>query len=90
LALRFSDCRALVAVVGVPDADQGERVVAAVTPRPEAALTEEVLRAYAREHLAPHKVPSRVVFVEEIPRTGPGKFKKKELIRQLSDFFATE
>ncbi len=73
-----------VAVVGVPDADQGERVVAAVTPRPGARLSEDAIRAYARTHLAPHKVPSRVVFIDEIPRTGPGKFKKKELIRRLT------
>ncbi|MGH3055444.1 MAG: AMP-binding protein, partial [Gaiellaceae bacterium] len=74
-----------VAVVGVPDADQGERIVAAVTPKAGAAVTAEALRAHARAHLAPHKVPAEVVFVDEIPRTGPGKLKKKELIRQLLD-----
>jgi len=76
-----------VAVVGLPDADQGERVVAAVTPSADAAtaLTADALRMYARQHLAPHKVPSGVVFVAEIPRTGPGKFKKQELIRRLTD-----
>jgi len=72
-----------VAVVGIPDADQGERVVAAVTPTLGAHVTAEEIRAYAREHLAPHKVPAQVVLIDEIPRTGPGKFKKKELIRQL-------
>lgn len=30
-----------------------------------------------------HKVPSRIVLLDEIPRTGPGKFKKKEWIRVL-------
>jgi malonyl-CoA/methylmalonyl-CoA synthetase len=73
-----------VAVVGLPDADQGERVVAAITPAAGATLSAEDIRAFAREHLAPHKVPSRVVFVGEIPRAGPGKFKKKELISWLS------
>lgn len=73
-----------VAVVGVPDADQGERVIAAVTPKAESTISAEALRVYAREHLAPHKVPAEVVFIDEIPRTGPGKFKKKELIRQLA------
>jgi len=74
-----------VAVVGVPDADQGERVVAAVTPLPGSSVTAEAIRAFAREHLAPHKAPSRIVFVHEIPRTGPGKFKKKELLRRLRE-----
>jgi len=73
-----------VAVIGLPDADQGERVVAAITPAAGAALSAEDIRTFARQHLAPHKVPSRVVFVDEIPRTGPGKFKKKELISRLS------
>jgi malonyl-CoA/methylmalonyl-CoA synthetase len=73
-----------VAVVGLPDADQGERVVAAITLAAGATLNAEDVRAFAREHLAPHKVPSRVVFVGEIPRAGPGKFKKKELISWLS------
>lgn len=74
-----------VAVVGVPDADQGQRIVAALTPSPGASLDEATVRAYARAHLAPHKVPSRIVFVDEIPRTGPGKFKKVELIQRLSN-----
>jgi malonyl-CoA/methylmalonyl-CoA synthetase len=74
-----------VAVVGVPDLDQGERVVAAVTLAPAATVTADDLRAFARHHLAPHKVPSRIVFVDEIPRTGPGKFKKKDLLRQLQE-----
>jgi len=73
-----------VAVVGVPDADQGERIVAAVTPKQPSVVSAAALRAYARDHLAPHKVPAEIVFIDEIPRTGPGKFKKKELIRQLT------
>jgi len=73
-----------VAVVGVPDPDQGERVVAAITPVRDSGVDAETLRHFARQHLAPHKVPAEFVFMAEIPRTGPGKFKKKELIRQLA------
>ncbi len=73
-----------VAVVGIPDADQGERIVAAVTPVAGCAVSAEALRAFARQHLAPHKTPAHIVFMDEIPRTGPGKFKKKELIRILA------
>jgi acyl-CoA synthetase (AMP-forming)/AMP-acid ligase II len=72
-----------VAVVGVPDADQGERLVAVVTPLVGSTVTPEEIRSFARQHLAPHKTPSEVVLVADIPRTGPGKFKKKEIIRQL-------
>jgi acyl-CoA synthetase (AMP-forming)/AMP-acid ligase II len=73
-----------VAVVGVPDADQGESVVAAVTLVPGARSTPDDIRDYARRFLAPHKVPKRIELLADIPRTGPGKFKKKELIRLLA------
>jgi malonyl-CoA/methylmalonyl-CoA synthetase len=72
-----------VAVVGIPDADQGERVVAVITRRPGAMVTADELRVHTRLHLAPNKVPSRIVFVGEIPRAGPGKIRKKALIEQL-------
>ncbi|MBI1818687.1 MAG: AMP-binding protein [Deltaproteobacteria bacterium] len=73
-----------VAVVGIPDADQGERVVAAVTRVADSAVSADELRQFARAGLAPHKVPSEIVFVDEIPRTGPGKFSKRLLIERLS------
>ncbi|HVN84530.1 MAG TPA: AMP-binding protein [Candidatus Binatia bacterium] len=72
-----------VAVIGVPDADQGERLVAVVVPSPGTNLTTEELRTYARQHLAPHKVPAEIRFVEEIPSSGPGKFSKRVLIEQI-------
>lgn len=72
-----------VAVVGIPDPDLGE-VVTAVITLTSATLSAEDVRAHARAGLAPHKVPGRVVFMDDIPRTGPGKFKKRELIAQLA------
>ncbi len=71
------------ALVGLPDADQGERVVAAVTPKPGCDISADDLRVFAKQHLAPHKTPAEYVFIDEIPRSGPGKFKKKELIARL-------
>jgi malonyl-CoA/methylmalonyl-CoA synthetase len=73
-----------VAVVGVPDADQGERVVAAIVAAPDAQLTAEALRVFARAQLAAYKIPQAFVFLEDIPQTGPGKHKKKDLIERLS------
>lgn len=73
------------AVVGLPDPDRGQIVVAAVTPRPGGTLSEEALIDWARKRLAPYKVPARVVFLQEIPRTGPGKFRKTELTRRLQE-----
>ncbi len=73
-----------VAVVGIPDADQGERVVAVVALAPGAAGSADELRRFAAEGLAPHKIPGEIVVVDEIPSTGPGKFSKRALIAQLT------
>jgi acyl-CoA synthetase (AMP-forming)/AMP-acid ligase II len=73
-----------VAVVGIPDADQGERIVAVVTLLAGARAGVDDLRSHARQLLAPHKVPADIIFMDEIPRTGPGKFKKQELIQRLA------
>jgi malonyl-CoA/methylmalonyl-CoA synthetase len=71
------------AVVGVPDPEWGERVTAAVVPRQGAELTAESLRGWAGERLAPYKVPSRVHFVDELPRNALGKVVKPELRGRL-------
>ncbi|HYD50013.1 MAG TPA: AMP-binding protein [Terriglobales bacterium] len=73
-----------VAVIGVPDADQGERIVAVVVAAGGAQLDIAQLLAYARAHLAPHKVPAAIEIVDELPKIGPGKFKKTDLIRRFS------
>lgn len=69
-----------VAVIGVPHADWGEAIVAVVVPS-SPLVDERALLERARQDLAPYKVPSRVVFVDDIPKIGPGKFRKKELQR---------
>jgi malonyl-CoA/methylmalonyl-CoA synthetase len=71
------------AVVGVPDPEWGERVTVAIVQRPGADLTVERLRGWAAERLAPYKVPSRVHFVDELPRNALGKVVKPELSRAL-------
>jgi len=77
-------CRGVreVAVVGVPHPDLGEEVVAVVAAESGRGDEEELL-ATARASLAPFKVPTRIVFLPEIPKAGPGKFCKVELRRQL-------
>lgn len=67
------------AVVGVPDADFGEAVVAALVVEIGVAVDTEVIRAAARERLAPYKVPKRVVVLDELPRNAMGKVAKAEL-----------
>jgi acyl-CoA synthetase (AMP-forming)/AMP-acid ligase II len=68
-----------VAVFGVPDDDWGERVHAAVQPRPGQALTAAEVVAFARRHMAGYKVPREVSFHAEFPRDPAGKLLKRVL-----------
>ncbi|MBK9966802.1 MAG: acyl-CoA synthetase [Holophagales bacterium] len=74
-ALRLHPAIRDVAVVGLPDEEWGERVAAAIVAEGEPPDLDE-LRAWARGHLAPYKVPSRLVVVSELPRNAMGKVTK--------------
>lgn len=68
-----------VAVVGLPDREWGERVVAFVVARDGRSLDEGAVRAWARERLSGAKVPREVVFLDQLPRNPTGKVLKREL-----------
>jgi fatty-acyl-CoA synthase len=70
-----------VAVVGLPDDKWIEAVSAFVVLRDGQTTDEATLIAHARTHLAPFKLPKRVVFVETLPRNTAGKLLKRELRR---------
>jgi acyl-CoA synthetase (AMP-forming)/AMP-acid ligase II len=80
LALERHPAVAEAAVVGVFDPHHEELVVAVVAgeERPD-----EELRAHCGELLAPFKVPSRFVWVEELPKTSIGKINKGEVKEML-------
>jgi fatty-acyl-CoA synthase len=67
------------AVVGVPDAEFGQRLRAYVALAPGATLTDEDLKDYVKSELAAYKVPREVVVVDELPRNATGKVVKREL-----------
>ncbi len=66
------------AVVGVPDARRGERVVAVVV-RDDAGLDEARLRAHWDERLVDYQRPRQVIFVDALPRNTMGKVLRREL-----------
>ena len=73
-----------VGVVGEPDGQWGERVVAIAALKPGAALTLEELRVFASERLAAYKLPKRLEFVAALPRNATGKILKFKLRQTLA------
>ena len=68
--------------IGVEDKDFGQRLRAFVVLKDGAALTEDAVKDYVRNHLARYKVPREVIFIAELPRNPTGKILKREL-RQI-------
>ena len=68
-----------VTVLGGPDEQFGQSLTAWVVRRPGAALDEDAVRQYAREHLARFEVPRTVVFLDRLPRNAMGKVLRMEL-----------
>ncbi len=74
--LREHPAVAECAVVGVPDPEWGERVAAAVVLKDGGALDLPSLRTWAKEFLAAHKLPSRLLVLDALPRNAMGKVTK--------------
>jgi malonyl-CoA/methylmalonyl-CoA synthetase len=67
------------AVIGVPDPDFGEAVVAVVVAAPDVELDAAEVRRQVRARLAAFKVPKRIVVVADLPRNAMGKVEKAKL-----------
>jgi long-chain acyl-CoA synthetase len=67
-----------VAAIGVPDERSGEAVKVFVV-RKDPALTAEAVIAHCRESLTGYKVPHKVEFREELPKSNVGKILRREL-----------
>ena len=72
-----------MAVIGIPDPEYGQRVLAVIEPTDieaaDASLAQSI-QAHCRETLSGVKTPRQVDFVETLPRTETGKVRKQALI----------
>jgi len=70
------------AVAGVEDVVHGEKVIAWVVTNSGADLNQEKLRELCRNSLAAYKVPSEILFVDSVPRSGVGKVLRRILVSE--------
>lgn len=77
--LRTHEAVAQCAVVGVDDAEWGQRVCAAVVLNDNSRLDLDGLRAWCKPRLAPYKIPTRLIAVDDLPRNAMGKVTKPEV-----------
>jgi long-chain acyl-CoA synthetase len=67
------------AVVGVPDKEWGERVVAFLTEKPGKQIVPEEMKGFLRARLASFKVPKEYIVKSEFPKSAAGKILKRDL-----------
>jgi fatty-acyl-CoA synthase len=68
-----------VAVIGVEDAEFGQRLKAFIVTAGEAEVSAEELKAHVKANLAAYKAPREFEFLDELPRNATGKILKREL-----------
>ena len=68
-----------VQVIGVPDKDYGEEIMACVILKEGETCTEDEIKAYVRDHMAKHKTPRYVAFVDSFPMNAAGKILKYKM-----------
>ena len=82
-AIHQHDAVLEAAVIGVPDEQWGEAVMAVVVLKPGQVADEHDIVETARQHLAGYQKPRFVEFVDSLPKAPTGKILKRELRKQF-------
>ena len=77
-----------VSVIGIPDPEWGEQVVALVVPAPDASVCTQALDGWCLENIARFKRPKRYHFIDALPTNNYGKVLKTELRKLLNELDA--
>ena len=79
-----------VQVIGVPDQDYGEEIMACVILKEGESATEEEIREYVASHMAKHKTPRYVDFVANFPMNAAGKILKYKMREMAVEKFGLQ
>jgi fatty-acyl-CoA synthase len=74
-----------VQVIGVPDKKYGEEIMACVVLKEGVSADEEEIREYVRSHMAKHKTPRYVRFVDGFPMNAAGKILKYKMTEEAAE-----
>ena len=67
------------AVIGTPDKEWGERVIAFILPKPGQTIDQKEVKDFLKVRLTAYKVPKRFFMVDDFPRSPAGKLLKRKL-----------
>lgn len=76
-----------VQVIGVPDKQYGEEIMACIILKENESATEDEIKEFVKSHMAKHKVPKYVDFVSEFPMNAAGKILKYKMREAAVDKF---
>mgnify|MGYP000945756572 CR=1 FL=1 len=71
------------AVIGLPDKEWGERVVACIVPKQGQKFTAEEMKSFLKSRLSPFKVPKEYIEFKEFPKSPAGKILKRIIKKNL-------
>ncbi len=68
-----------VQVIGIPDEQYGEEIMAVIVLKEKGSMTEEEMKDYVKAHMAKHKCPRYIDFVDAFPMNAAGKILKYKM-----------